>query len=482
MMRRSRVPIVEKRILESKTNHNSSQRKAMPSDQKVMRRNFSVSMVNTRSAKESKTKVSAVKGQTVPAKEIVFETPDQSCDEVERKTTELTPMPNAKNRKKKTIEFSSIDIVDDTTSNTPETMKDDSQTKRTSFTERIAMMVGMKPREKEEIAPTTEKGKTFGTVSAITTEDNRDDDQVELVATANHEATVKNGAIANQEKTTSLELCDLMAKLEQIDKKLKYSEEDRQTLKKEIRYNKSESLDNCFNLARATEEKLQQMSDKVEATDKEREKNIKKDMQEMKQRYDNVNSKLGGLEMRIVTKSRDHNKSSCAIQSKLNAILRNSTSQDKLVTDRTQGNRVDFVEPPRNKRESTPLPRGAASIGPGGGKTIMKSGTSNTTNGPGDSTTSNNEGPDAMTWASTWEMMNRTLEAFATRNNDSSERGGGKTRKTFKKPKEIKDDSDGCIDTWIEVMRLHLEQDNLNDERQACTAILSNLEGTALNV
>ena len=112
----------------------------------------------------------------------------------------------------------------------------------------------------------------------------------------------------------------------------------------------------------------------------------------------------------------------------------------------------------------------------------MKSGTSNTTNGAGDSTTSNNEGPDAMTWASTWEMMNRTLEAFATRNNDSSERGGGKTRKTFKKPKEIKDDSDGCIDTWIEVMRLHLEQDNLNDERQACTAILSNLEGTALNV
>ena len=29
-------------------------------------------------------------------------------------------------------------------------------------------------------------------------------------------------------------------------------------------------------------------------------------------------------------------------------------------------------------------------------------------------------------------------------------------------------------------MRLHIEQDNLNDERQACTAILSNLEGTAL--
>ena len=98
----------------------------------------------------------------------------------------------------------------------------------------------------------------------------------------------------------------------------------------------------------------------------------------------------------------------------------------------------------------------------------------------GDSTSSTNVGHDAMTWASTWEMMNRTLEAFAAKNTDSSERGGGKSWKTFKKPKEFKDDSDGCIDTWVEVMRLHLEQDNLNDERQACTVILSNLEGTAL--
>ena len=116
----------------------------------------------------------------------------------------------------------------------------------------------------------------------------------------------------------------------------------------------------------------------------------------------------------------------------------------------------------------------------GGAKTIIKSGTANTTSGPGDSTTHNNVGPDTMTWASTWETMNRTLEAFATRNTDSSDRGGSKSRKTFKKPKEFKDDSDGCIDTWVQVMILHLEQDTLNDERQACTAILSNLEGTVL--
>ena len=68
----------------------------------------------------------------------------------------------------------------------------------------------------------------------------------------------------------------------------------------------------------------------------------------------------------------------------------------------------------------------------------------------------------------------------STRNTDSSERGGGKSRKTFKKPKEFKNDSDGCINAWVEVMRLHLEQDNMNDERQACRAILSNLDGTTL--
>ena len=176
-------------------------------------------------------------------------------------------------------------------------------------------------------------------------------------------------------------------------------------------------------------------------------------MQEMKQRYDAVNSQLGSLETRMDTMRRDQAESSCAIQAKLDAILRNSTSHDRPVTDPTQGSRVDFVEPQRNKQQSTPLPlpRDAASTALGrGGKTIMKSGTANTMSGPGDSTIYNNTGPDAMTWASTWEMMNRTLEAFATRNTESVEKGGGKFWKNCKKPKEFKDDSDGCIDTWVE--------------------------------
>ena len=51
-------------------------------------------------------------------------------------------------------------------------------------------------------------------------------------------------------------------------------------------------------------------------------------MQEMKQRYDTVNEKLWNLETRMDTMSRDQAENSCAIQSKLDALLRNITAQD----------------------------------------------------------------------------------------------------------------------------------------------------------
>ena len=140
-----------------------------------------------------------------------------------------------------------------------------------------------------------------------------------------------------------------MVKLEQIDKKLKYSEEDRQELKRERRYNKNKNLDNCFNLARATEEKLQQMSDKLEATDKEREKHIKRDMDEVKKRYDTVNEKLWNLDTRMDEMGREQAESSCVIGFKLDALLRNSLAQDKLVVEKPLGTRVDFVEPQQKK-------------------------------------------------------------------------------------------------------------------------------------
>ena len=70
----------------------------------------------------------------MPAREIDLETPDQSIDGVEKKTTESTLMPNAEKQEKKRIEFTPIGNVDETTNNTTETLKDDSQTRRTSST------------------------------------------------------------------------------------------------------------------------------------------------------------------------------------------------------------------------------------------------------------------------------------------------------------------------------------------------------------
>ena len=118
-----------------------------------MRKNISVNMVKTRSITEQKAKEKVTEEPTVPARETDLETPDQSIDAAERKTTESTPRPNVEEQEKKTREFSLIGIVDETTNSTSETIKDDSQTKRTSCTERIAAMVGMKPKEKEEVLP-----------------------------------------------------------------------------------------------------------------------------------------------------------------------------------------------------------------------------------------------------------------------------------------------------------------------------------------
>ena len=92
----------------------------------------------------------------------------------------------------------------------------------------------------------------------------------------------------------------------------------------------------------------------------------------MKQRYDTVNNKLWRPERSLGTKSKDQAESSCAIKSKLDALLRNSTAQDKLVADRMQGNIVDFIEPQRKKRESTSLPRSAASSGAGGSRQLRR--------------------------------------------------------------------------------------------------------------
>ena len=86
---------------------------------------------------------------------------------------------------------------------------------------------------------------------------------------------------------------------------------------------------------------------------------------------------------------------------------------------------------------------------------------------------------DTTMYASMFEPLNRSLETFITKLSKSTERGE-RSRRTLKKPKSYKDETDGCIDTWIEVMKLHFEEENLS-KKQECSALTSNLEGTALS-
>ena len=81
---------------------------------------------------------------------------------------EPTPMPNTDEREAKTIEFSPMGNGTEITGNTPEKKtKDNSKPKKTSFTERIADMVGMRRKDKEKMINGTGKSKTFGTVSIL---------------------------------------------------------------------------------------------------------------------------------------------------------------------------------------------------------------------------------------------------------------------------------------------------------------------------
>ena len=75
--------------------------------------------------------------------------------------------------------------------------------------------------------------------------------------------------------------------------------------------------------------------------------------------------------------------------------------------------------------------------------------------------------------------MNRFPKTFITKLSKSTERGE-RSRRTLKKLKPYKDESDDYIDTWIEVMKLHFEEENLCKKHE-CSALKSNLEGTTLS-
>ena len=75
---------------------------------------------------------------------------------------------------------------------------------------------------------------------------------------------------------------------------------------------------------------------------------------------------------------------------------------------------------------------------------------------------------DAASMATAFEPLNGSLETFLTRLSRTNERIE-KARRVFKKPGCYKDETDGCIDTWIEVMKLQFEEEDLS-ERQECSA------------
>ena len=72
---------------------------------------------------------------------------------------------------------------------------------------------------------------------------------------------------------------------------------------------------------------------------------------------------------------------------------------------------------------------------------------------------------DTTKYASMFEPLNRSLETFITKLSKSTERGE-RSRMTLKKPKSYKDESDGCIDTWIEVMKLHFEEESISKKQE----------------
>ena len=78
---------------------------------------------------------------------------------------------------------------------------------------------------------------------------------------------------------------------------------------------------------------------------------------------------------------------------------------------------------------------------------------------------------DTTMYASMFEPLNRSLETFITKLSKSFEKRE-RSRRTLKKPKSYKDESDGCIDTWIEVMKFHFEEENLS-KKQECSALTS---------
>ena len=118
-MKRTRVSLPEQNEVGQKQSCPSRQQRQKLSTAKprTIKRKVSVNKVNTRNNKEQTTEEKLTK-KSAPITEVDLETPEQSTDEVERKTTDSIPVPKVEEQQTKTIEFSSLDNGNEITGNT----------------------------------------------------------------------------------------------------------------------------------------------------------------------------------------------------------------------------------------------------------------------------------------------------------------------------------------------------------------------------
>ena len=275
---------------------------------------------------------------------------------------------------------------------------------------------------------------------------------------------------------------DMTKRIDQVDERAHHG---RESLKDELTHVKSQARFDQAQLIRNTDHCLAESLAQANKESEEREARMTREIERLLNDHDNTYAQtMTGLEKRLDAKSD-------LMMRKLDAILNGSSWQEHSnsrersrhanVGDGTgnsaraqQGSRTNYEH--RNKERpgaapqmpgwTNPVPTEADATPETRLPTVPQ-----VSSVPDLTTVSQ----DTTMYASMFEPLNRSLETFMK----STERGE-RSRRTLKKPKSYKDESDGCIDTWIEVMKLHFEEENLS-KKQECSALTSNLEGTALS-
>ena len=115
---------------------------------------------------------------------------------------------------------------------------------------------------------------------------------------------------------------------------------------------------------------------------------------------------------------------------------------------------MDFAAPHRRKQKSTPMPQIHNIIG--SENSMKKGGTPISTRVPRESIVHASIAPDATCEYSDmgkhWKNDEQDTRRFCHEKHGVKRKSRWLVLKDLQKPNECKDDSDGCIDTWVEMM------------------------------